>query len=143
MTVTRLRRLSAALVALALAACTSAPTDPAATPEQPASVTEEPAPAAPSESSGAATLVVGVGDRPVVRWPAVDGAVTYRLTVAQDDGPPWAWEGDTTEVVLGGGSGEGGRGFRLTSAAVVTVTAHGEDGAALRLDQVRVDRPAG
>lgn len=45
----------------------------------------------------------GAGQRPTFRWLPVDGAVSYRLAVLTGDGRPlWAWEGDATEVVLGG-----------------------------------------
>jgi hypothetical protein len=141
-------RLTALAVAAAVAAgCAEAgptgagaPADapsasPAVSPSSSPS-TEGPSTAAPADP---APIEVAGTRRPTVSWPAVADAATYRVTVLQDDGPTWAWEGSATEVVLGGGEQDGdGRGFRLRSAAVVSVTAHGPDGAVLRFDQVRI-----
>lgn len=137
-----------AVVAVALAvslvtACTDRQPQPTPSEDTTVDPAAEPTQGAETPTQAAASVVEVVGDaRPTIRWPAVDGAASYRVTVLQDDGPAWAWEGEQTEVVLGGGDQDGGGlGFRLTSSAVVTVTAHGVDGAVLRLDQRRVDAP--
>lgn len=149
------RRTAATLVAATavLAGCTGTGQGPGAdaTSATDAAPQGSEQPGRPSPSaSGAASAVPAtpapievVGEhRPTVSWPAVDGAATYRLTVLQDEGRTWAWEGATTEVVLGGGEQDGdGHGFRLRSDAVVSVSAHGPDGEVLRFDQVRVAAP--
>ncbi len=42
------------------------------------------------------------GDRPAFSWTAVDGAVSYSLSVLTEGVPIWAWQGTGTEVILGG-----------------------------------------
>jgi hypothetical protein len=44
----------------------------------------------------------GVGPAPMFRWEAVTGAVRYSLAVRGPDGPIWGWQGDETEVYMGG-----------------------------------------
>lgn len=138
------------VVAVLPSACSSggqdAPQDPTPTATsgaQDASGAAPPTDATTGDPTAAALSIEG-GQRPTVAWAAVDGASSYRLTVLADVGQPWAWEGTDTSVTLGGGQQDGeGLGFRLTSAAVITVTAHGADGVVLRLDQVRVEAPQG
>ncbi|MFV0451140.1 MAG: hypothetical protein ACK5LS_02675 [Propioniciclava sp.] len=97
--------------------------------------------AAQAARTGSPALTVAPGLRPTVSWEPLRGAEFYGLTVLPDAGPGWAWEGTETSVVLGGATGDG-TGFRLSSAAVVTVTAHDRRGTVIRLDQIRVAAPA-
>jgi hypothetical protein len=42
------------------------------------------------------------GEAPLFRWSPVDGAARYSLAVLGPDGPLWAWQGEETDVYLGG-----------------------------------------
>lgn len=134
--------VTGAVAALLVAGCTDPQPQPAPSEDATADPVAEPTRGVASTPTPESSLEVAGDAQPTISWPAVDGAATYRVTVLQDEGPAWAWEGAATEVVLGGGDQDGGgRGFRLTSGAVLTVTAHGADGEVLRLDQRRLDRP--
>lgn len=78
--------------------------------------------------------------RPTLSWNAVDGAAAYRVTVVQQDGPPWAWEGVATRVVVGGGETEDrvGPGFELTGSATATVYPLDADGTPLGFRSVEL-----
>lgn len=48
------------------------------------------------------------GERPILEWTTVQGADGYRLVVLDAEGAPyWAWQGQTTSAVFGGGEDEG------------------------------------
>ena len=42
------------------------------------------------------------GEAPLFRWEPVAGAARYALAVVGPDGPLWSWQGEETEVYLGG-----------------------------------------
>ena len=42
------------------------------------------------------------GDAPLFSWDPVPGTARYSLAVLGPDGPLWAWQGEETEVYLGG-----------------------------------------
>jgi hypothetical protein len=44
----------------------------------------------------------GAGSVPVFSWSPVAGATLYDLVVVGPSGPIWAWQGEETEVALGG-----------------------------------------
>ena len=45
----------------------------------------------------------GVGEKPLLKWDAVENADYYQLVVFDEVGRPyWAWEGNTTQIYLGG-----------------------------------------
>jgi hypothetical protein len=44
----------------------------------------------------------GAGEAPLFSWGPVPGASRYSLAVLGPEGPLWAWQGEETEVYLGG-----------------------------------------
>lgn len=44
----------------------------------------------------------GAGEVPLFRWEPVAGASRYIVAVLGPDGPLWGWQGEETEVYLGG-----------------------------------------
>jgi hypothetical protein len=46
------------------------------------------------------------GAYPLFMWEPATGAFSYQLVVIDSVGPIWAWQGETTEVRLGGVDGE-------------------------------------
>ena len=85
---------------------------------------------------GTATITLlthgtGLGARPLLRWEAADGAVSYVVSVnAPSGGPMWAWEGSVTEVPFGGGPADDPdtTGAQLVSPATWFVAALDADG---------------
>lgn len=46
----------------------------------------------------------GLGERPLLEWAPVAGAVLYQVTVLEPDGAPyWSWQGEAASVAFGGG----------------------------------------
>lgn len=91
-------------------AATTEPTEPATTAVVATSPTmAEEVEVAQGVIPGTATIALltdgaGLGPRPLLRWEAADGAVSYVVSVnAPSGGPMWAWEGSVTEVPFGGG----------------------------------------
>ena len=71
------------------------------------------------------------GSVPLFRWEPFDAAVTYQLTVLGAEGPLWAWQGEATEVYLGGLPFErppGWAGPTLDTAACLSVRARDAEG---------------
>jgi hypothetical protein len=80
------------------------------------SMTIEPAMTASEGPVAAGTLLIGgveplevlgppetgAGPVPVFSWSPVEGATLYDLVVVGPDGPIWAWQGEETELALGG-----------------------------------------
>ncbi|HEX4983472.1 MAG TPA: hypothetical protein VFV63_17330 [Ilumatobacteraceae bacterium] len=97
------------------AAGTTEPVDTAATTEPTEPATTEVATSAPTTTiaegviPGTAAIALltdgtGLGARPLLRWEAAEGAVSYVVSVnTPSGGPMWAWEGSVTEVSFGGG----------------------------------------
>lgn len=97
---------------------------------------------APATGGEAPDSIEASGEaRPRLSWDAVDGAVAYRVTVLQQEGPPWAWEGEATRVIVGGGEIEDrvGPGFELTGPATVTVYPLDADGMPLGFRSLVLD----
>ncbi len=44
----------------------------------------------------------GAGEVPLFRWEPVAGASRYLVAVLGPDGPLWGWQGEETEIYLGG-----------------------------------------
>jgi len=94
---------------------TTEPVDTAATTQPTEPATTEAATSAPTTTladgviPGTAAIALltngaGLGARPLLRWEAAEGAVSYVVSVnAPSGGPLWAWEGSVTEVPFGGG----------------------------------------
>ncbi len=83
---------------------------------------------------------------PVFRWRPIPGAATYRLAIVDDAGPIWAWQGEATDVRLGGLAEERPAGFAgpvLTPGSRWSVVAVAIDGTVIAVSTVRViDIPA-
>lgn len=134
----RIRPSIAAALALAAAILLAGCTGPADHDATPTASAPPSGPDAPSTSSANAAFAGGIaaaesgGARPLLSWPDVPGAALYRVAVVQDDGPGWAWSGDVSSVVLGGGAeGRVGPGFALSSAGEAYVLAVDADGTVL------------
>ena len=120
-------------IGLLVAACTSA--DPG---EQPTSEPDAEA----LESDGTAGSIrdvlgeislltgeSGLGEKPLLQWSSVDGAVEYSVVVLDEGGQVyWAWRGDGTEVPFGGGvdDGQPGQNAYLHGTMSWTVVAYDE-----------------
>lgn len=129
-----------ALLAVLGAGCTSTPPEPAGPTGGPAPTTVEPAPS--PVATVLPTAEVAGAFRPTVRWPAVPGAVEYRIAVAQTGGNSWAWSGADTQVVLGGGAQDrDGLGFRLTGEATLFVAAVDAAGTVLEVARYTIPTP--
>jgi len=87
----------------------------------------------------------GRGLRPVLSWPAVAGAASYRVVVL-DSGrrPYWAWQGEATSVRVGGAPKRVPRmttGPRVTKGGAWTVAAFDAAGRPLALSAARPVSP--
>jgi hypothetical protein len=50
----------------------------------------------------------GLGEKPLLQWSDVDGAVEYSVVVRDENGQVyWSWRGAETEVPFGGGADDG------------------------------------
>jgi hypothetical protein len=91
----------------------------------------------------------GAGPVPVFRWSRVEGAARYDLVVVGPQGPIWAWQGEETEVALGGLASErpeglGGPILETGSCwSVVALDNHGHVIAASPLLSISPDQTAG
>jgi hypothetical protein len=77
---------------------------------------------------------------PEFAWQAVEGTVTYRLAVVNDEGPIWSWDGAGTSVRLGGFSEDRPAGFpgpEIDSSARWSVVALDGDGTVLAASELR------
>lgn len=76
------------------------------------------------------TPTSGNEPRPLLAWEALDGAATYTVVVFDADGNPWwSWQGDATEVYLGGFQTDAEIGGPVAGAGVTWVVyAYDADG---------------
>ena len=82
------------------------------------------------------TPASGGGERPLLEWAAVEGAEEYDVVALTADGEPyWAWVGQTTSVVFGGGdpAGDAGQLAIVYGPLTWTVAAYDPDGTLLAL----------
>jgi len=73
----------------------------------------------------------GAGEAPLFRWKPVAGVARYTLAVIGPDGPLWAWQGEETEIYLGGLPFErppGWSGPVIVAGSCWSVIARGSDG---------------
>ena len=147
----RARHLILALASVALAACTGGDRSVEERPVATGSSVEAGAPGEPFEGTDLpeVTLVAppleGAGEVPTFEWEPVEGAATYRLAVLNGDGEAvWSWEGESTEVALGGLSvdrPEGEPGPVITAGSSWSVAALDADGHVLALSVLRPVSP--
>jgi hypothetical protein len=155
-----------AAAALALSACSGGEgpgaTSPAGTgPEASASATTgagsasttpgAPAPSGEPLVAGVPPIVVlapaaeNAGDAPRFAWEPVESASGYSLAVLGPDGPVWGWQGEETEIYLGGLPFErppGWAGPVLPEAACWSVIARGADGHVVAVSELLPVSPA-
>jgi hypothetical protein len=92
------------VIATACGGGTAAPSDDATT----AASQDSAAPRGQALIEGLPAITVlgpsesGAGEAPLFRWDPVAGAARYSLAVLGPEGPLWAWQGEATEVFLGG-----------------------------------------
>ena len=103
-----------------------------------------PSPSSSAVASGSASDVLpgieanaaDAGPRPLLSWPAVDGAVEYHVTVFAADGSAnWSWSGTATEVHVGGVADAEGAGVFVFEPMTWVVMAEGADGEVLGLSE--------
>jgi hypothetical protein len=73
----------------------------------------------------------GAGEVPLFRWAPVAGASRYTVAVIGPNGPLWAWQGEETEIYLGGLPFErppGWPGPVIAPGSCWSVIARGDDG---------------
>jgi hypothetical protein len=104
------RHVAAAIVAggalagggLAVESSTVATSPPPSVAEAPIDQPGEPLDLGLAPVTLLAPATTGAGERPAFRWDPVDGATSYAVAVITANEPLWAWQGTTTEVILGG-----------------------------------------
>lgn len=90
------------------------------------------------------TPLEDVGARPVFTWEAVPGASGYLLILLDPDGAGyWSWEGEATEIVLGGVPvlGDGIAGPALSPGMTWSVSAYGDELRVIGLSELRPISP--
>jgi len=73
----------------------------------------------------------GAGEAPLFSWEPVTDASRYTVAVIGPDGPLWAWQGEETEIYLGGLPFErppGWSGPVIAAGSCWSVIARGDDG---------------
>lgn len=131
---------AAGALALALTACTGGEdADPTAT------ETSSTASTATDEGAGLPSMPIteaDAGPRPLLSWPAVDGAAQYHVTVFAADGSAyWSWSGAETEVYVGGVDDPDGAGAFVFEPMTWRVMAEAEDGTVLGLSEASALTP--
>ena len=104
----------------------------------------DPSPSNSSSTSDASTDLLPTieanaadsGSRPLLSWPAVDGAAEYHVTVFAADGSAhWSWSGTSTEVNVGGVADADGAGVFVFEPMTWVVMAAGAVGDVLGLSE--------
>jgi hypothetical protein len=86
-----------------------------------------------------ATATSGGGPRPLLAWEPLDGAASYTVVVFDADGSPWwSWQGEETEVHLGGFQTDAEIGGPTAGAGVTWVVyAYDADGLTIGVSPLR------
>ena len=87
----------------------------------------------------------GAGEVPLFRWEPVAGASRYDVGVLGPDGPLWAWQGEVTEIYLGGLPLErppGLAGPVIEAGSCWSVIARGADGHVIAVSEFLPVSPA-
>ena len=86
------------------------------------------------------------GPAPLFRWQPVDGSVRYSLSLLGPSEPVWAWQGEATEIYLGGLTVQppaGLSGLVLPEQVCWSVVAYGEDGHVIAASPIVAMAPSG
>lgn len=85
------------------------------------------------------TPTSGGGPRPLLSWEALEGAASYTVVVFDADGSPWwSWQGEATEVHLGGFQTDAEIGGPTAGAGVTWVVyAYDADGLTVGVSPLR------
>ena len=87
----------------------------------------------------------GAGEVPQFRWEPIAGASRYDVGVLGPDGPLWAWQGEATEIYLGGLPFErppGLAGPVIAAGSCWSVMARGADGHVIAVSEFLPISPA-